>query len=50
LRIINDKPSFPKGFSQPGEITDHKVWLHRRFALTYRKGEQVLASCGVDVA
>jgi len=47
---MNEIPSFPQGFSQPSEITGQRVWMYRWFALTYRKGEQVLASCGVDVA
>ena len=47
---MNDNPSFPKGFRQSSEITGHRVWMYRWFALTYRSGEQVLVSCGVDVA
>jgi hypothetical protein len=37
-------------FGQPGEIAGHRVWLYRWFSLTYRNGEQVPVSSGVDVA
>jgi putative transposase len=37
------------GSRVPAEISAHAVWLHFRFALSYRDGEELLAERGVIV-
>jgi putative transposase len=37
------------GFRFPGEIISHAVWLYHKFILSYRDGEEILASRGIEV-
>ena len=41
-------PSY-RGYRFPPEIISHAVWLHHRFALSFRDVEDLLARRGVDV-
>lgn len=47
---MNKSDKLYRGFSFPGEIIAHSVWLYSRFCLSYRDIEELLAQRGISVS
>lgn len=41
--------SMYRGFRFPREMISHCVWLYRRFPLSFREIELLMAACGIEV-
>ncbi len=47
---MNNSHALYRGFSFPGEVIAHSVWLYSRFCLSYRDIEEFLAQRGITVS
>jgi hypothetical protein len=47
---VSERVTPYRGFHFPAEVISHAVWLHARFALSYRDVEELLAERGIQVS